>query len=874
MTEVVNAFVDGPDLVVIERADGRLIERKQRAEYSFFVETSELDDELARSLRSSRSVRAVVPEGRFTRLIWADDWIRRTMVSGRKDGERRIPSPFQERGIKTYDGDIDPVRRYFTDTRANVAKPARAYFDIESDSRCTFVEARAGAARILSLALTDEAEDRTWVAVLSEWTDAAERRLIQEFFDKITQWGFDQLLAWNGDGFDFEVLRARVDRLGMQVDMRRKLWLDHMVLFRRMNLNSSDSGEEKQSMALGSICQAHIGEGKEEIPDDVAARWPGRSLGSLAYELWEAGGTFRELLGRYNLKDTILMARLERHTGYVALFDTLADVCRVLPDSRGLLPTQQADGFMLVLALERDFKFPTREFREGMERPEQYAGAFVMEPSSLGILKDVHVADFASLYPSIIISLNMSPETKRSIPINGPIPAGHCRSPLTGIGFTTEFQGILPAACVTAIAMRKKWSDLAASLPPGTPEAKDAQRRSMAYKVWVNSFYGVVGSPYGRYYDRQVAESVTQTGVWLIKRTIFEATERGMDVFYGDTDSFFARRFAQEAFGEFCSWCNADLYPRILAEIGCNLEWNRIKLAYEKAFAILLMIGKKRYAGLFDHYKGSKAKPMPAEGEEFDKKRHSKPEIKGLEYKRGDSITLARRLQERVIMTAMRGVESPAPYRKLVDEMLAYIQTADLPVSEVQQSKSLSKAPKDYHRKTPTGKDAAVPPHVKVAEAMAKAGKEIGEGARVFYVVMDGSDGIEAISAADYVGELDRYYLWDNLIYPPTMRVLQTAFPDQDWVEGLERTRPRKARASTMKAEAAGQGTLFAADRSVEKAVARVTTKHRGMIEALAGVQNPEPSISNGRDEAAAFDDAMTEAVTRSFEWEVMRWRA
>ena len=849
--EVVNAFVDGYDLVILAREGDRVVEHKARPEYSFFVETNELDVDFARALRSANSVRAMKVEGKYTRIAWCDDSTRKEMLYGRfqkvwDDEEeeyrrKRTPSPFQERNVVTYEGDVDPIRRWFTDTGANIAKPRRGYFDLETDSRCTFADAKAGKARIISIAACREDESMPWVDVIGAWTDREERRVIEGFFDWIERADADQLLAWNGEGFDFQVLSKRIERLGMNIDMRRKLWLDHMLLFKRMNLNSSDSGEEKQSLALNSIAQAQIGEGKEEIPDFVAKRWPGRSLGSITYDLWEAGGEYRDLLVRYNLKDTILMPRIEGKTGYVALFDTLADVCRVLPDTRGLLPTQQMDGFMLRLAMERNHHFATKEWREKGEEEErdQFAGAFVMQPKTIGsdkekdewshdqaaawrakmkldtgIMRDVHVADFASLYPSIIITWNMSPETKRPIPVNGPVPPGHCRSPLTGIGFTTEFEGILPAALKTMISMRKVWSDKAASLPPGTPEAKEAQRRSMAYKVAANSFYGVVGSPFSRYFDREVAESVTQNGVWLIKRTIFEAENAQwmegaspMEVFYGDTDSFFAMNTSQTEFELFTKWCNEKLYPEILAKIGVVVAESRVKLAYEKEFSLVVFTAKKRYAGCFKHYKGSAARPVPAEGEEFDKKKHSKPEIKGFEYKRGDAIVLARKLQEKVIMNLMRGTTRPEPYRALLAEALAHVAKDELPLEEVQLSKSLSKKPKEYHRTNAKGVEMAVPPHVRVAEKLEAEGRELGEGSRVAYVVSDGSDGIQAIPAHEYRGELDRYYLWENLIYPPTMRVLEAAFPAEDWKTGLERVRPKKSRGRKV---LPGQQTMFA----------------------------------------------------------------
>lgn len=813
--EVVNAFVDGPDLVILSREGTRVSERRVRPEYSFFVRRRDLDAagaDFSRMLRQSRPLVAMKEEGPWTRLCWSDEYVRRAMTSGKRDGDRKVQSPFQERGIDTFEGDVDPVRRWFTDTPdAAIAKPRRGYYDLETDSRVSPREAKLGRARVLSWAVCGEDPESVRSGMLREWSDSAERDLLYAYFEAVAD--LDQLLAWSGDDFDEPVLDGRTANLGVSYDMRRKLWLDHLKLYKRMNLNSSESGAEKQSMKLGSIAQATIGEGKEELPPEMAKKWPGRTMGSLSYELYDAGGEWRSMLDSYNRQDTKLLPKIEKVTGFAALFDTLCDVCRVLPNSRGLLPTQQMDGFMLRLGAERAeaYRFPTRIWKdrdEAKEDEDPFAGAFVMEPKAKGITRDVHVADFASLYPSIIQTWNMSPETKRGIPVNGPIPEGHCRSPMTGIGFTTAFDGILPIALREMIRLRKAWSEKQASLTPGTTESKEAARRSMAYKVAANSFYGVVGSPYSRYFDRSIAESVTQNGVWLIRQTIAAAEEKGMEVVYGDTDSFFAKGATQTEMEEFVAWCNKDLYPRLLRSVGCRLEHCAIKLAYEKAFDRIVMVTAKRYAGTFLHYKGTRAKPMPGEGEKFDKERHSRPEIKGLEYKRGDAAVLARTLQEKVIMDILRGIDRPEAYRAYLETTLAHVSKDELPLEEVMLAKSLSKKTSAYHHKTSTGKDGAVPPHVRVAEMLEAAGKPIGEGSRVAYVVVDGSDGIKAIPAEDYKGECDRFYLWENLVYPPTQRLLQAAFPDQNWVEGLERIRPKKPRI-TKSNDPEGQVLLF-----------------------------------------------------------------
>ncbi len=824
--QVVNAYVDGHEIVVSHLVEGRSRVLRARPEYSFFVKKGSMPDDFVHMLRGSRSVVGMRDEGSWTRICWVDDFVRKNMLRGRRIDGKHHPSPFSERGIVTYEGDVDPIRRWFTDTGANVAKTKKGFYDLETDSRVPIPIAKKGGARVLCWSISNEDCEVVAEGVLEEESDAAEKRLLASFFQAAS--AFDCLVAWTGDEFDEQVLDGRLNRAGLDVDMRRWLWLDHLKLFRRMNMNSADSGAEKQSMALQSIAMATIGEGKEVMPASVKERWPHATrLGEITWDLWQAGGEFRELLVRYCSQDTVLLPKIEKETGFIALFDTLCDVCRVLPNSRGLLPTQQMDGFMLRLAIERDYRFQTKEWQEEKKEHDPFAGAFVMEPTKKGILQGVHVADFASLYPSIILTWNMSPETKRDIPVNGPIPDGHCRSPKTGIGFTTEFEGILPTALREMIRMRKEWSDKAASLPPGTPEAKEAQRRSMAYKVAANSFYGVVGSPFSRYYDRSVGESVTQNGVWLIQHTIAAAEERDIAVVYGDTDSFFSMNSSRTDMESFVAWCNEDLYPRLLSSVGCREEHRAIKLAYEKEFERIVIVTKKRYAGAFRHYKGTAAKPMPAPGEAFDKKRHSKPEIKGLEFKRGDAIVVAQKLQEKVIMDLMRGIDRVEAYRSYLDAALLHVTKDDLPLEEVVLSKSLSKKPKEYHRKTSTGKEATVPVHVRVAEKLLAAGKEIGEGSRVAYVVIDASDGVEAIPSSEYRGEVDRFYYWENLVYPPTQRVLQAAFPDQDWVTGLERIRPPKARVRKGREPLPGQaafdfGTSVAASSDAESMIRRM----------------------------------------------------
>lgn len=779
MSEVVNAYEDGADVVLLRRDGSRVVRSTVRADHALYLLRDEVPVDLQQGLRNSQRVRSMRAEGRWLRVGMSGPRDRAELAAERGGF-------FAERGIRTFEADVDPVRRHLTDAALAIQKPRRCYLDIETDSRASFKAAKAGEARVLSWAVTDDGGEMR-SAVLAADANGAEVDLLGALWELLG--GFDQVCAWNGDGFDFPVIAARSDLLRLRVDPRRWLWLDHLALFKRMNMHSAESGDEKRSMKLQSIAQATLGEGKDDF--DSSKTW----------EAWAAGGAERERLLRYNAKDTDLLRRIEAKTGFAALLDTLADACGVFPETRGLNPTVQMDGFMLRLGLERGEHFATKRYREFAE---QFAGAYVMQPKLKGVGRDVHVADFSALYPSIMLTWNMSPETKRDVPVNGPVPEGCCRAPLTGQGFDDTADGILTFAIRKLIALRKESNDKKASLPPGSAEWHEMDRRSTAYKVAVNSFYGVVGSPFSRFFDKRIAEAVTQNGKWLILQTASAAEERGWKVVYADTDSIFATGCTKAEFETFVAWCNAELYPRILREkAGCGR--NEIKLAYEKAFDRIVFCSAKRYVGSYAHYKGKAPKPFPAEGEAFDPKRHSHPEVKGLEYKRGDAALLAGRLQEAAIMMLVRGEERVEAYRALLSRTLERVLNDGLEREEVVLSKSLSKGLGEYRPKAKKdGTAAAEPPHVQVARELLRRGRELGESSRVEYFVADGAAApMRVLPGEDFGAEpFDRYYLWESLVYPPTGRLLSAAFPEVDWDGGgnggtaYARVRPPKPRAS------------------------------------------------------------------------------
>lgn len=774
---ILNAYLDGGQIVLVRRDEvGKRTLTRLPAEWVAYFKQTDLD-RVRPLLRGHPSITA---DGGWARVAWS--------YQGGAVGDPSKHRRFMDQRIAhlAYEADVHPVRRYLVDNAVpittSIAKPKRLYFDLETDSRVPFN--RKEEARILAIAMVAD-DGRNWTAVLDDDTDEDEAALLAGFWQIAQE--FDQLIAWNGDGFDFPVTLARTAHCANtcpnwrswlslpNLDPRQWLFLDHLAVYDRMHL-AAISGDEKTSLKLNDVCQAVLNEGKTDF--DASKTWevwesrrrtasnpltpPPQPMESLRDHVRRRAQN-REMLRRYNLQDTDLLRRLEQKTGYLELFQTLCEATGVLPDSQGLNPTQQVDSFLLRLGRERGHRFPTKVYNA--EKPRKFAGAYVMKPKCAGIVKNVHVADFASLYPSIILTWNTSPETK--------LPKDACQSPdppdfamaATGTRFRTDREGMLPAALGTLIGLRKQWNERKASLPPGTPEWSDADRRATAYKVAANSFYGVIGSPYSRYYDYEIGEAITQSGVWLIKSTQEEAERRGMDVIYCDTDSLFVVGGTAAEFSAFVEWCNTDLYPRLLKDRGCRV--NHVKLAYEKQFERIVFTSAKRYVGRYAHYKG---KPATAD---------SKPEIKGLEYKRGDASAMARQLQLQVIDLLCEGCEDPERYRVVVETFMRRVLHEPLAVNEVALSKTLSKPVAEYTRKTKDGK--VVPAslaHITVAREMVAEGQQVETGTRVSYVVKDGAKKIVPIAAKHYDGEnADRAYLWERLVYPPTLRLLEAAFP-------------------------------------------------------------------------------------------------
>lgn len=822
--ELVSGWSDDNHVYLVERVEQDVKVRRMRAKWSaFFVGLGD-DDRL--TLQRAREVIGLSVSGKYTRVDFANRWARKDLVwklNQAVQGARAAGD--MESAI--LEADVMPLRRFMSDhgTATVSTSPRCLWFDLETDSRCKFVDAvEHGKARILCWSASElyNGEARIVASgVLAADTDAAERALIEDFLNVARC--YDVLLAWSGDGFDFKVLAKRVDRLrvklgGMAPLWNRWCWLDCMEVFKKYHAHVHESGEEKTSFKLNSIAQAVLGEGKKEF------------AASRTWEAWVAGGEERQKLLEYNEQDTILMPKIERQTGYVALHVAVCSVTRCFPDSRSLHASQQGDGFLLRLGEIHGHRWPTKK---DYEETEKYAGAFVMEPTRTGIIEDVHVADFASLYPSIMRSWNISPETAL-YRLQADPPEGSCRLPYTDmLRFSKAARGMFPRALDFLVAERAAYSRKQDEAEPGSPDWERYKRLSGAYKIVANSFYGIMGSPYARFFSSTAAEAVTQTGAWLIKKVASTSKEAGLDAFYGDTDSCFVSG-DYNRFAGVVRTLNESWKPMMLDGLDC--QECHIRLEFEKSFKRIVLVSAKRYIGRFTIYKGKEVGGR-------------KIEVKGLEYKRGDTMRFARSMQKELIDLLLADeVPTIDVVRRFVAGWKERVLNGELSIDDIVLSQSVqdlddyaeryttaictggkpkakckyefrstsiepgapTKCPKCGHAR----KVASQPVHVRVAKVLAERGEEIRSGTRIEYlIVSEEGDTIDAVPARDEgaMQQINRQYYWNKRIYPATARVLESAFPDEGWVETTQEKKTRKKRELIEKHKGTAGLPLFAA---------------------------------------------------------------
>ena len=277
----------------------------------------------------------------------------------------------------------------------------------------------------------------------------------------------------------------------------------------------------------------------------------------------------------------------------------------------------------------------------------QIMGAFVKEPKP-SRYDWVVSFDATSLYPSIIMSWNMSPETlvdgqkyladdERSIQrlIDRDLNTKDIHDKdyaMTANGqcFRRDKKGIFPELIEYYFEERQKAKKLMLEAQTKYEETKDKKylgeisslnSKQMAAKILMNSLYGAMGNVHFRYYDIRIAEGITMTGQLIIRSVSNKLNEfinnevktKNVEYsFYADTDSTYitlgalvaknlADKTKEQVVEVLEKYCTKQIEPTISAtceDVSEYLNTYQRKITFKREIIADrgIWIAKKRYA--------------------------------------------------------------------------------------------------------------------------------------------------------------------------------------------------------------------------------------------------------------------------------------
>ena len=565
-----------------------------------------------------------------------------------------------------------------------------------------------------------------------------EKELLERFVEIVKEQDPDVLLGFNSDEFDAQIIQKRAEELKVDLAISRDFsklkfarraristarfkGIVHVDLFQFIN-NVLSSQLQTEVLTLDAVSAELLGDNKIEIEyEDILESWrKGRDLGKLA---------------EYCLKDSDLTLRLGEFI--LPQIHELAELSgQLLFDTSRMTYSQLVEWYLSKRAFAMDIIIPNQPKWDEIQRRRDYSpytGGFVKEPIG-GLHEEIAVMDFRSLYPSIIATFNISPETLNCI---------DCRKdgykvPEHNYWFCKRKKGFVSTVIKELIdrrAMIKK------EMKEKPKEYHRLNNEQLAVKTVTNATYGYFGFASSKWYCHECAESSAAFGRFYIKKVIDEAEKEGFTVIYGDTDSMFVKT-------------------------NSNLE-KKVKLFLEKMNKTLPGIIELNLQGI---YKRGIFIPRGV-GPGTAKKRYALIDgkgiltIRGLEKVRRDWSNVAKDTQEMVLKLILekKDVKGAVKYVKYVIKQL---NDGKIPLKDLIIIEQITKPLSEYK---------AIGPHVAAARKIKERGRPIGEGMPILFVITKGKGSIseraEPFEDVD-IKDIDNDYYISHQIVPAALRVL------------------------------------------------------------------------------------------------------
>lgn len=820
--KVLTGWDDWSEIVlVLKKGEETLTRRLKGKEWYFVVRTDDFkklggENAFVRVCNKKETlVERFEIKGDFTR-IYCSSTTRNPHVSN-------IIARLKKKGITTYESDLSRTKRYLVDNKIPIADNMNIlYFDIETDdSSGKGIE--IGRDRILSWAAYDN-KGNSWFDVQDD-----EKKLLESLLKVIDS--HDVFVGWNSQKFDFPYVVARMEKHGLKYDWRKRIHVDLMKRCIKLYTYEMDK-IDLHGFSLNEVARVFLKEAKVEHSEGIK-------------EMFDNN---RELLEKYNRKDAELLMKLDAKLEIIKLMTNECVWTGTMLNR--FYVGELLDNYMLRKSKDLNqylYSRPTQEESEA-NKALHIIGGYVKPPIT-GLYSDVRIFDFKSLYPSMIVSWNIGPDSldreKSKIgdeefnKFVGPErkiedvefkewfrflmkqkklidPKNECFQTANNNFFRKDINSFISSLIEELLELRSEMKKKLAGLKPGSSEYGSTRSAQAIVKELANSMYGITGDRASRYFDKNVAESITITGQFMNKSTsaIIESLCTSK-VIYGDTDSIF---IPIPGTHDDIDVLNEKVNEKLTAFLNkrFDLKVNIVHLEYEKAYRKMIMVDKKRYSGTMMWLNSQKTDMIFS---------------KGLEDVKKNTIGITKR--------AMRELSKMITYE---DKELAHIKEWLENLKKTVFDESVKVKKEDIVISTrlskPTYKYASKSAHVFLAEQMIEKGLILQPseeadawGTRIDYVIATSVPKQTAVHIDDFDGTWDRRYYWDTQIYAPIMRILQIVWPEEDWAQHSLAEQEKKAK--VLERERKKEERLKLAEERAQKKIEREAARKQREIERL-----------------------------------------
>ena len=632
-----------------------------------------------------------------------------------------------------FESDVPETTRVLVDTYTDSDIPSEGHvvltYDIECEMTSGLPNPEEATNELTSIALHDSATNQYWVLVMDKdglmvqkTTDKAivipfrdERDMLMKYLELYEMINPSIVTGWNIDYFDTPMLYNRIKRLlgerhanrlspigqcfwspyRKRYFMAGVSYLDYISLYKIYNYG------ELPNYRLDTVAQIELGRGKIEYQGNLDQ-------------------LFRDDIEKfieYNLVDVELVVDFDKKLQFI---DLCRGICHAghVPYEDFVYSSKYLEGAMLTYLRRGNLVAPNKpaDRQERMQairdnNEEKFIGAYVKDPI-VGKYDWIYDLDLTSLYPSIIMTINISPETKigkvkdwdvqkylkaevdtyyigddaiSKENLKEYLEKSKFSIASNGVLYRTDTVGCIPGVLDLWFKQRVEFRKLEKKYGQEGDKEKYAfyAKRQLVQKILLNSLYGVLGLPAFRFYDIDNAEAVTLTGQTVIKSTADMAnikynkelnTPELDSNIYIDTDSVFFSAvplmdkrypnwkeqeqdtiagYVDVIAGEMQDYLN-DFYD-ILSKKVFNVDKDKHRLEIKKEFVAKagLWVAKKRYAQWIIMNNGV---PM------------DKLDVKGLDVKRSSFPKAFQEIMAEVLISILRGETE----EQISDKVLAF----------------------------------------------------------------------------------------------------------------------------------------------------------------------------------------------------------